>query len=74
MHAKCIIDLFAIQEKNAVLKSRPYKYGHDRTKHPDFCTDSTPILPGVLLKNCPDSARIFTKMSSDEELVTLVYI
>ena len=30
------------------------------------------ILPGFLLEFCPDTARIFTKMSPDEELVTLV--
>ena len=28
-------------------------------------------MPGFLLKIRPDSARIFTKMSPDEELVTL---
>ena len=29
-------------------------------------------MPGFLLEFCPDTARIFTKMSPDEELVTLV--
>ena len=33
---------------------------------------SARILPGFLLKSRPDSARIFTKMGPDEELVTLL--
>ena len=32
------------------------------------------ILPGFLLKIRPDSARIFTKMSPDEELGTLIMV
>ena len=31
-------------------------------------------MPGFLLKICPDTARIFTKMSPDEELVTLIMV
>ena len=67
------MELFAKQQKNAEYKVTRINtdmlvlYG----KYLDFCPDSTRILPGFLLKVRPDSARIFTKLSSDEELVTL---
>ena len=51
----------------AVLQSHPYKYilyG----KYLDFCPDSTRNLLGFLQKKSPE---LFTKISSDEELVTL---
>ena len=58
-----VFELFAKQQKNPLLQSHPYKYKHE------FCPDSTRILPGFLPRNRPYSVRIFTKMSSDEELV-----
>ena len=53
------------------------KYRSERALNHKKTTESQNLvspgfLPGFLLKIRPDSARIFTKMSPDEELVTLL--
>ena len=47
---------------------------NDRITNICFAQILARILPGFLLKIRPDSARIFTKMSPDEELGTLQYV
>ena len=57
-----VIELFAKQQNNA--QNMLYI-----TKRQQHCKIS--LLPVFLLKIRPDSARIFTKMTPNEELVTL---
>ena len=62
MHIQSVIELFAKRQNNTPNVHQITK--RRQSQKPRF-------LPGVLLKSRPDSARIFTKMGSDEELVTL---
>ena len=66
VHIQSVIELFAKRQNHAlnVPLITKRRQNHKLLVLPGF-------LPGFLLKIRPDSARIFTKMRPDEELVTL---
>ena len=74
MHVQSVLELFAKRQKNARPEDALNKKKTTTSQNFSFARIFAWILPGFLLKLRPDSARIFTKMSLDEELATLCII